>query len=143
MLPPRVNPFHLNFEFDGGLWFCWCQFDHCHNGFVWLMRYMGDHWNDIFPFTSINHFLLHKTSLSALRERGSNFLHILGTGFTRSVLCGSDKKHKRCCGGATALSGIIWFQIWFHPRLFLPQITYSYGREVAETNELSRLTVEQ
>ena len=37
----------------------------------------------------------------------------------------------------------IWFQIWFQPCLFLPQIAYRNRPEVAETNEFSRLTVDQ
>jgi hypothetical protein len=37
----------------------------------------------------------------------------------------------------------IWFQIWFHPCPFLPQIAHLDGREVAETKELLRLTVNQ
>jgi hypothetical protein len=37
----------------------------------------------------------------------------------------------------------IWFQIWFHPCLFLPTFAYCDRLEVTETKELCRSTVNQ
>jgi hypothetical protein len=37
----------------------------------------------------------------------------------------------------------IWFQIWFHPCLFLPTFAYCDRLEVTETKELRLSTVNQ